>query len=307
MTNIKKDTIHIGNNISGNEINITKFIMDSETPGKKIYIQSGMHGGEITHWIQHKLFNILKDKFKKGKITFVPICNPIAWEQKIYFSTVGKFDFYNGQDFNRNFPGAENQSLPQKIAYNLFKLAKEHDFVIDLHTSQNSIPFVIFNNKKYQKYVDLINIEYNYLLEKEDTAFDFALTKENIDNVVIECGSHDSYQEDYINEVVDGILNILSEFNMIENDIAKNNKELKTFKKQKKLYVDKSCFILYNKTAGEKFKKGDVLYTKHLTDTLGQEEEYLATENGIVLKTTPTHTFRTGDNVLTYISKDDIF
>ena len=43
--------------------------------------QSGIHGGEITYWVQHKLFKFLKENLKAGEVTLIPCANPAAWEQ----------------------------------------------------------------------------------------------------------------------------------------------------------------------------------------------------------------------------------
>jgi predicted deacylase len=39
-----------------------------------------------------------------GKIIIVPIANPLSWMQRVHYTTIGKYDFYDGKDWNRNFP-----------------------------------------------------------------------------------------------------------------------------------------------------------------------------------------------------------
>ncbi|WP_396333107.1 hypothetical protein [Burkholderia anthina] len=39
-----------------------------------------------------------------GTVTVVPYANPIGLSQRLFGLVVGRFDFENGENFNRNFP-----------------------------------------------------------------------------------------------------------------------------------------------------------------------------------------------------------
>ena len=53
ITEIKTN---IGNTASGTPLLINGYHLKGSHPGKKIYIQGGIHGGEVTIWIFQELF-----------------------------------------------------------------------------------------------------------------------------------------------------------------------------------------------------------------------------------------------------------
>ena len=93
--------ISCGSYATGEEINIKKYSLISSTKGRHIYIQGGIHGGEVTLDIIKELFDFLKENLISGQVDFVPYANPLSWNQKAYTYTVGKFSLQDGKDFNR--------------------------------------------------------------------------------------------------------------------------------------------------------------------------------------------------------------
>lgn len=299
---ITKNENFITTLVSGNKINIINYIIDSEKNGKTIYIQSGIHGGEITYWIIHKLFNFLKDNLINGKVIFVPCANPIAWMQRIYSYTAGKFNFYNGTDWNRSFP--TSNSLEGIIAENLFNLAKTSDFVLDLHTSRDSNPFAIPSQESYLFYCKTLGLEYNFLhIDLDNIKYHGTINAQldllKIPNLTIECGSHDEYSASKINEVFDGILRLLVNFNMIDKKFYKEiSIKSKYFTKTKKITAIDGGFVEFHKGINEKFKKGDIIYSLYNPDNFGDKIDYIADFDGIAWKFSKTHIFMKGEDIL---------
>lgn len=84
--------------------------------GPKVYIQAGLHADEPPGFVvMHHLIKILDEADKNGKIqseiVLVPVANPIGLCQWQDNRIQGRFEFYNGVNFNRNYP-----NLTQKIA-----------------------------------------------------------------------------------------------------------------------------------------------------------------------------------------------
>lgn len=306
--NVVKEPMRVGLTVAGNPIDIFKYTLRADTSGPKVYVQSGIHGGEITYWIIHRLFNTLKTALKAGEVTIIPFANPLSWEQTSYFYTHGKFDLYDGKDFNRHFPGKSDGSMPQRIAHCLHTEALKHELVIDLHTSRDSLPFVIFNKMDYAPHVREIGLAFNYYYPDEDPSFDgsldCAMDAAGIDNVVIECGGHDEYDEDKINRVYSGILRALARLGMVDmasvtDIIAPDTPQY--FETSCKIHAQHSGFIRYDVATGMPFKKGDRLFTLFDTSELGIERVQTAPEDGIIFKRAPTHIYKVGDETLHYI------
>ncbi|GGP17571.1 succinylglutamate desuccinylase/aspartoacylase family protein [Silvimonas iriomotensis] len=145
--------------------------------GKSAYIQAGLHGDEHPGLlvIQHLLV-LLKALDQQGAIagcvTLVPYANPIGMAQRVFGPIVGRFDFENGENFNRNYPtlsdavreqvnsgkGAgmtardwkaffqeqlDAQQPPRHVTgamkLELSRLAMAHDVVLDLHCDTDAI------------------------------------------------------------------------------------------------------------------------------------------------------------------------
>lgn len=299
-----KNRIHIGNTIAGNPIDIVTYTLAAPKAGKKLHIQSGIHGGEITYWVQHKLFNILKDKLISGEVVFVPCANPASWEQRSYFYTFGKFDLYDGKDPNTHFPGKADGSLHQRIAHALATLAKQSDLGLDLHTARDSLPYCIFTKESYLPLVKEVGLAYNFLDDSDPSgSFDAAMDPLGIDNLCIECGSHDEYNAEKTDMVVAGILRLLARLGMVDKQPAATG-EVHYFRDHKKILTRDAGFVRYDVALGKPFRKGDTLFTLHPSSELGAELPELAAEDGVAYKKSPTHIYRLGDETLHYVPKD---
>ena len=300
-----KNRIHIGQTIAGNPIDIVTYTLSAATKGKKVHIQSGMHGGEITYWVQHKLYSFLKEHLKAGEVVLVPCANPASWDQRAYFYTFGKFDLYDGTDCNAHFPGNADGSLHQRIAHALFSLAKDCHLGLDLHTARDSMPYCIFTKEDYAPLVKDVGLRYNFLDDGPPSgSFDAALDPLGIDNLCIECGSHDEYDAAKIDEVFQGILRLLARLGMIDKSLTlPAPPECSYFRDHKKIRTRAAGFVRYDTALGASFKKGDRLFTLHPSDELGREIPETATEDGVMYKRAPTHIYRLGDETLHYIPK----
>ncbi|MCA9383257.1 succinylglutamate desuccinylase/aspartoacylase family protein, partial [Candidatus Dojkabacteria bacterium] len=117
MNNIKLlNSISIGTDPGGNPITINAYEYSNGVSGPTLYLQGGVHGGEVTLWVLKQLVTKLQNYKIKGNIVIIPIANPVAWGQRTYFSTNGKFDFYMGKDWNRSYPGNMDGTLSQRIS-----------------------------------------------------------------------------------------------------------------------------------------------------------------------------------------------
>ena len=304
--NAIKNRIHIGQTIAGNPIDIVTYTIAAPVKGKKVHIQSGMHGGEITYWLQHRLYKFLQENLKAGEVVLVPCANPASWEQRSYFYTFGKFDLYDGKDPNTHFPGNAEGSLHQRIVHALFDIAKSCDLGLDLHTARDSLPYCIYTKESYGDLVKEVGLKYNYLDDSAPSgSFDAAMDPAGIDNLCIECGSHDEYNATKLDEVFAGILRLLARLGMIDKNLTlPAMPESWYFRDDKKILTRDAGFVRYDVALGVPFKKGDTLFTLHPSSELGAELPEMAKEDGVAYKRAPTHIYRLGDETLHYVPRD---
>ncbi len=86
-------------------LQIYKFV--GAKPGKKVYIQSNVHGAEIVgNAVIYQLIDFLMTLDNTqilGEIWLVPVCNPLAVNQRNHNFSTGRFNIYDGKDWNRIF------------------------------------------------------------------------------------------------------------------------------------------------------------------------------------------------------------
>ncbi|MGL4376914.1 MAG: M14 family zinc carboxypeptidase [Microcoleaceae cyanobacterium] len=75
--------------------------------GKKVYIQSNLHGAEIVgNAVIYQLIDFLmtlNNTQISGEIWLVPVCNPLGINQRSHNFSTGRFNIYDGKDWNRIF------------------------------------------------------------------------------------------------------------------------------------------------------------------------------------------------------------
>ena len=94
-------------------LQIYKFI--GNKPGKKVYIQANLHGAEIVgNAVIYELINFfssLEADAIVGEVWLVPVCNPLGTNQRGHFFSTGRFNNYDGINWNRIFWDYEKECL----------------------------------------------------------------------------------------------------------------------------------------------------------------------------------------------------
>ncbi len=98
---------------SGDVLSLQVYKFVGEQPGKKAYIQSNLHGAEIVGnaVIQQliEFLTALDSSQLQGEIWLVPVCNPLGVNQRSHFFSTGRFNSYDGKNWNRIFWDYEKQ------------------------------------------------------------------------------------------------------------------------------------------------------------------------------------------------------
>ena len=85
-------------------LQVYKFVGE---PGKKAYIQANLHGAEIVgNAVISQLIEFLTSLDRsqlQGEIWLVPVCNPLGVNQRSHFFSTGRFNSYDGKNWNRIF------------------------------------------------------------------------------------------------------------------------------------------------------------------------------------------------------------
>ncbi|RQS18900.1 MULTISPECIES: succinylglutamate desuccinylase/aspartoacylase family protein [unclassified Burkholderia] len=177
--NYRRIEIPLPSPAPGVALHLTAHRFGDPDSGRSIYLQAGLHADEhpgllvLQHLIEalHALDNAGRIT---GCVTVVPYANPIGLSQRLFGPVVGRFDFENGENFNRNFPlldravamrlrDADARSLTRRqwkqyfssvievggdlnpaaaMKLELARLSIDHDIVLDLHCDTDAIAHV---------------------------------------------------------------------------------------------------------------------------------------------------------------------
>ena len=101
------ETIDLLKLASGDVLSLQVYKFVGKQPGKKVYIQSNLHGAEIVgNAVIQRLIEYLstveQDELQ-GEIWLVPVCNPLGTNQRGHIFSTGRFNSYDGKNWNRIF------------------------------------------------------------------------------------------------------------------------------------------------------------------------------------------------------------
>ncbi len=111
--------------------------------GPTVFMGCTIHGDELTGQASiWKLRESIATAEIRGRLTIVPIMNPMGFNYNVRgipMSTV---------DLNRLYPGDPQGSLSERTTGRIWSIAKEHDYIVDVHTAGWSIPHVLLDPMK---------------------------------------------------------------------------------------------------------------------------------------------------------------
>ncbi|MBH8553940.1 succinylglutamate desuccinylase/aspartoacylase family protein [Nostocaceae cyanobacterium CENA357] len=108
------ETIALRQMASGDGLSLQVYKFIGAQPGKKVYIQSNLHGAEIAgNAVIHQLiefFISLNETDLIGEIWLVPVCNPMGTNERAQHFSPGRFCVYEAKDWNRIFWDYEKEA-----------------------------------------------------------------------------------------------------------------------------------------------------------------------------------------------------
>lgn len=164
---------------SGDILQLKTYQFKGNKTLKKAYIQANLHGAEIVgNEVIYQLINFLIDLDEekiRGEIYLVPMCNPVGLNQKNLFFSTGRFNPYDGLNWNRIFWDytQENPNLDKFVNHNLnFKKEEIQDnyfqeiilkFIqkVDNQEKERSLSF----SEHYRNQIQSLSLDANYIID----------------------------------------------------------------------------------------------------------------------------------------------
>ena len=239
-------------------------IINGKKSGKIVAISSGIHNCEYVG-IQSAIE--LSQEIDPENINgTVIIFHPVNYSG--FFHKIPAVMPEDNKNLNRAFPGIENGSISDKIAYHFSKfLYPQLDFFIDLHGGdlyERATNFVyspgIGDNKVIEvshEVAQVLSVPYRVRSSAKTGAYNSAAIQ-GVPSMLIERGGNGLWNKEEVKEYKKDILSVLGYFNIIDflNEKNLNQKEI-SIAKYISSEVDGFWYPRYK--AGEKFNEGDLL------------------------------------------------
>ena len=186
----------------------------------RLSVVSGIHGDELEgQYVCYELARRLKEhpEFLHGDVDIYPALNPLGIDMSTRL--IPKKDL----DLNRSFPGSAEGSMTERYAAAIVESLTGSDMVLDVHSSDmfvRELPQVRISREFSQKLlpfarqmnVDMIWINETDVVHKATLAH--TLNTLGIPTMVVEMGLGHQINQQYGDQVVDGIFKLMSEMGM---------------------------------------------------------------------------------------------
>ncbi|BBD58875.1 succinylglutamate desuccinylase/aspartoacylase [Nostoc sp. HK-01] len=146
------ETIFLRQMASGDRLSLQVYKFIGSRPGKKVYIQSNLHGAEISgNAVIQQIIEFLlsiNDTDLVGEIWLVPVCNPMGTNERAQHFSPGRHCVYEARDWNRIFWDYE------KVAEDLTEFTQSQLLLEPEITRQNYLSKI---KNEFAKKLDRIN------------------------------------------------------------------------------------------------------------------------------------------------------
>lgn len=199
--------------------------------GPTVLITAGIHGAEyIGIQTALELSAELQSEEIKGKIIFVLTANPQATQT--FTRLVVPED---GINLNRVFPGRQDGTLSEKIAYSLVHELQSHaDYYLDLHagdTHERVMPFAFFPGvaseevtEKAREMVAATDLTVRVKSSATTGAYNYAAIT-GIPSILIERGGGGVFTKEELESYKKDVRDILVYLGVLEGDAKKNKNQ----------------------------------------------------------------------------------
>ncbi|MBD1846127.1 succinylglutamate desuccinylase/aspartoacylase family protein [Cyanobacteria bacterium FACHB-63] len=183
------ETIPLQHLASGDYLSLQFYKFVGDRLGKKVYLQSNLHGGEIAgNVVLHRLMEwlgTLAPSQLVGELWVVPVCNPAGVNVRSHHYASGRFESYSGHNWNRIFwdyekKGANIQAfaksqleLEPRIIQQNFRHHIQQQF-LQLRSEIDAAASVPFH-EKYRYVLQSLSLDADYVLDLH-TSSDLGLT-----------------------------------------------------------------------------------------------------------------------------------
>lgn len=280
-------------------------LINGTKPGKTVLITAGIHGGEFP-CIQTaiELAQELDPHHISGRIILVHPVNTSAFEE-ICPAIVPE----DGKNLNRVFPGSEDGTLAEQIAFVLTRdFQSQADFYLDLHGGdihEALTPFVFFPGNaeesvctRSRQAASVLNMKYMLRSNAKTGAYNSAALR-GLPALLIERGGCALWSEDEVSAYKKDVHNLLRHLQVLPGAVELPKKA--PIEITKAIYLRADCTGCWYPSvqAGERVKIGQKL--GEIRDFFGNTlDTYFSEINGVILYLTVSLSIKKDRSLIAY-------
>jgi hypothetical protein len=281
----------------GNPIQIPILVARGRMEGKILGLTAAVHGNELNGIpVIHRLFKELDPNELAGTVVGIPAVNVPSMIRS-------KRRFNDGKDLNHIFPGIQNGNASEVYAYRFFNaLVRQFDYLIDLHTASfgriNSYYIRADMSQSVTARMALLqNSQIIVHNPPSDGTLRGAADEIGIPAITLEVGNPQTFQKGMIRSGLTGIYNVLSDFQMISDEIEQPTEPVIVCRDSYWIYTDRGGILKVHKNLVDTVKAGEHIATQE--NIFGDLVcKYEAPEAGVVVGKSTNPINQTGGRIL---------
>lgn len=281
--------------------NVPVIVERAKKDGPVVLLNAGVHGDELNGIeIVRRIIEAKLNKPLKGTIICIPVLNVFG-----FINLSRKFP--DERDLNRSFPGAKDGSLASQFAHQFVtKIAPHIDYVIDFHTggaARDNAPQIRCDENdtealKLAKVFGTDYIVYSKLIAK---SLRTTLSKMGKTVLLYEGGKSLSFDENVIQQGVDGIIRILNHLGMLKENISEGKNSI-LISKSKWIRAPYSGLLHVAVNNGTKVSKKEIV--GYISDPYGSFKKKIVAANDGYIFCVNTRPVVTKGDALFHISTE---
>lgn len=274
--------IHLSENSLGVPWRVPLIIIRGKKKGPVLGLTAAVHGNELNGISTiFKLIDEIDASTLSGTLVLVPICNVPGY-------LMNQRSFLDNVDLNRIMPGKNEGATSNRYAHALTsKVISKFDYLLDLHTASHGRVNSLYiradlENEETRNLAFLQNPQIIVQKFDETGTLRAWASDQGIPAITIEIGNPNAFQHDLIDETLQGVLNTMRFYHMIEGEVVNHIEES---------VICDSSYWIYSKRGGivdvlpklaDHVKEGELIAKVY--DVFGHvQEKIVADRSGVVI------------------------
>jgi uncharacterized protein len=299
----------------GATVSIPLMVMNGAKPGPRLYLGAAIHGDEVNGIaLLSRALKQIDLQQLSGSIICVPVQHPLALysDHRLPLAQFLKSPLDQAPaDAWTCFPGQEDGNLAQVVAATLFRLIRQCDFALDIHTPTRGgryVPIAILPRPGIGPASQVAEdmgraLGTGWIMRGDrgmyvsDGILCVEAAKAGVPALTFEIGEGGRLEEDSVATGAGCVLNLLRHLKMIEGAVqaAAATHVMRDFLG---LRARRGGLLITEVTLGQAVKQGDLLC--RVVDIFGDEvERIVAPVDGLFVRATTLSTVTTGERVAT--------